>query len=72
MDISPKVLSNSIRENLTDIERQISEVLRTATELKTEPSRVRDSQGNFMLTPLLVAKAQMLHALTLLQTTKER
>ncbi len=72
MEFGTRVLRTGLMENLKDVERQISEVHRQAEELHTEPSRIRDSMGHFILTPLLVAKAQTLHALVLLQTNKEK
>ncbi len=66
MDINTQVLRNTITVNYSDIERQIKEVHQQAEKLHTEPSRIRDGLGNFTLTQLLVAKAQMLYALAIL------
>jgi len=68
MDTNPRVLRREITRHLTDIERQIGQVYRRAEEMHTEAFLIRDEKGNFLLTPLLVAKAQCLHSLTLLQS----
>ncbi len=66
MDISVRILRMGLIETLQGVEHQMSVIFRQSEELHTEPSRIQDSMGNFKLTPLLVAKAQILHSLVLL------
>lgn len=67
MDTAPQHLHRSLSQTLIEIEHQILIVHREAEVMHTEPSLIRDERGNFLLTPLLVGKAQVLHALTLLE-----
>jgi hypothetical protein len=53
------------------VRNQINEVNKLAEELKCEPWEVRDHTGNFILAPLLVADAQLLLALTMLETYRK-
>lgn len=71
MDTNPRVLRNALITSLAAVDNQIEAVKFEASELDTLPSRIRDTQGNFLLTPLLCAQAQILHSLTLLQTKEK-
>lgn len=61
----------AIRETLIDINQCIGEIERQAKRLGTEPHILRDSSGNWVLAPLLCAKAQMVHSYALLHSKKE-
>lgn len=65
-------LSNALRSMIVDIDRQILEVTKLAAEEyhDVRPSELKTADGNFLLTPLLAAKAQCLHGLALLKTNK--
>lgn len=49
-----------------EIVLQIKEVKTLAGDLEIEPETLRDTEGNYVLGPLLAAKAQMLHSLALI------
>ena len=66
MRISTEALRQSLMDTLRDVNKQIAEIERTAKRLGTEPHIIRDENGGWALAPLLVAKVQCLHALTLL------
>lgn len=68
MEINPRILRKALSESLGAIQNQIEAVGHEAELLHIAPSELKDTMGNLMLTPLLVAQAQVLHALTLLQT----
>jgi hypothetical protein len=67
MDMNPQVLRGMLRENLADTEKQIQQVNRLASNMRTEPSLVKDERGNFLIIPLLLAKSQTLLALVMLR-----
>jgi hypothetical protein len=68
VNINEGALRTALMENLREVNRCIAEVERQAKRLGTEPQVIRDERGTWVYPPLLVAKAQTLHALTLLQT----
>lgn len=51
---------------LQEVIKQIDATNAVAIEVGCEPYQLRDQNGGFMLTPLLSAKCQVLHALTLI------
>lgn len=53
-------------ENLELVDLQIEEVKELAKSMGLPPQKVRVTDGTWAMTPLLVAKVQLLHALTLL------
>lgn len=60
MDIEKELV-----ENLVALNQQIQSLHSTARKLGVEPYELVDKRGMSILSPLLVAKAQVLHALTL-------
>jgi hypothetical protein len=68
MNINENALRQAARETLLDVNKSIAEIERQAKRMGTEPHIIRDEHGNWTLTPLLAAKAQLLHSLVLLQT----
>ncbi len=66
MRFAPQTLRDDITHTLSLINDQIDEVERLAEDMNISSVQVRDETGNWTLGPLLVAKIQALHALTLL------
>lgn len=66
MVISKEALRQALKDSLRDVNQQIAEIERQAKRLGTEPHIIRDENGGWALAPLLCAKVQALHALTLL------
>lgn len=70
------LLYQTLRSHLVAIDRQIQEVSDLAQQMshdqqrKLTPSQIQNNNGEFILTPLLVAKAQTLNAIALLKTQK--
>lgn len=54
-----------------EIDRSIKQVKEDAREGGMDPFKLRDTQGNYILAPLLAAKAQMLHGLVLVNQPKK-
>lgn len=57
-------------ETLRDIEKQIEELHRNANNMGTDVYRIVDQNGAPLFSPLIVAKAQCLHSLALLQSER--
>ena len=57
-------LRAALRSTLVEVNEQIKEVKTLAIEYGCEPSQVRHPDGSFAMTPLLVAKTQLLCALS--------
>lgn len=64
-------LRTELRITLSELEAQINAVRDLAKTEGCESYMLRDLRGEFMLTPLLTAKANALSALTSLQPTKK-
>jgi hypothetical protein len=64
-------LKIQLGSTLSMINAQIGAAEVLAMNMRIHVSNIRDGTGAFMMAPLLVARAQTLHALTLLQTQKE-
>lgn len=58
-------LGRELSRTMSQINAQIEEVREEAKRMEISPIKMRDTSGNYVLTPLLVAKAQTLHALVL-------
>lgn len=71
MNVSPDILRRETVQLINQIDRQIGEIRKTATELGTEPHKLRDNNGNWVMPPLLLAKAQAYNTLVMLQTPKK-
>lgn len=50
------------------IDAQMEEIKAHADTLGVAPEKIRDSNGGYIMAPLLLAKAQAYHTLVLLQT----
>lgn len=59
-------LGRELSRCIIQLNQQIEAVKREAKRLNTEPSLMRDERGAFLMTPLIVAKAQALHGLALI------
>jgi hypothetical protein len=68
MIITPDILRRDTIALLKQIDLQIAQVQREATRLGIEPHQLRESDGSWSMTPLLLAKAQAYGTLVLLQT----
>lgn len=68
--IDPKILQNELGKTLNSIELLVQQVEVQAKEQSIEPYEVRDSAGRLALVQLTVAKAQTLHALTIINEEK--
>lgn len=65
MDIT---LYRHLEDLLISIDDQMEEIKELALEFGCRPAQVKNNMGEFMMTPLLLAKAQALHAMTLART----
>lgn len=70
MNVSPDILRREAVQLINQIEQQIEEIRRTATQLGTEAHKLRDNNGNWVMPPLLLAKAQAYNTLVQLQVKK--
>lgn len=61
--MSEASLRKSLLNLLLDINKQQEAVLKAAKENNTNPYDLRHADGSFVLTPLLVARADALNAL---------
>lgn len=59
-------LGHELVRTLSQINNQIEEVKTQAENMDIAPYRLRDTQGNWVLPPLLSAKAQCLNALAII------
>lgn len=59
-------LGRELMRTLTQVSRQIEAIEKAANKDGISQYSLRDTNGNYILTPLLAAKAQLLHALTLI------
>lgn len=65
--MSRVIVKNELHLCLAQINSQINVVRETATEAEILSYKLQDTNGNFILAPLLVAKAQVLDALSRLE-----
>ncbi len=68
MEFRPQLLRTELAAVLSEINGQIDEVEDQARRMGLPGNELRDKNGNWVMVPLLSAKVQVLHALTLLQT----
>ncbi len=66
MDVSPNALRKETIQVLNMLNQQIDEVVIEAEKRDIRPTKLADQRGSFLLAPLLLAKAQCLATLTLL------
>ena len=67
MDISPNVLRQETVDTLKRINNQMKEMAVRSADMGIPVENLQDHSGNFVLTPLLLAKAQCLNTLVLLR-----
>lgn len=70
MNVSPDILRRETVQLINQIDRQIKEIREYATSIGTEPHKLRDNNGNWVMPPLLLAKAQAYNTLVQLQVKK--
>lgn len=66
MDDVALTLKQELNRALRQINSQIEEIRREAVRTTTAPVQMKDSNGDYIWAPLVVAKAQVLHGLVLL------
>jgi hypothetical protein len=66
MEVSPNALRKETVQLLNAINKQIEEVEELAASRERAPSKMVDMYGSFLMSPLLLAKSQCIHTLTLL------
>lgn len=64
--VSKIELGQEIVSALRDVNKQIEEVKDQAHAMDVAPYKLKDYHGDFMLSPLLASKAQLLHAVALI------
>jgi len=69
--ISSQILLEELAVTFTELERQINVIKAMAQAANVKAEKIQDSHGDLVLSPLLVAKAQTLHALVLLENKNE-
>lgn len=68
--INPTALRRDLMRLVEQINVQIETVRAEAESLDIPPEKLRDANGSWAMTPLLLAKAHAYSALTALQTKK--
>lgn len=72
MIISQDILRKDTIALMRQVDVQIEEVRKTAEELGVPPEKMRDSSGNWVMSPLLMAKAQIMNTLVLLNQPRKK
>jgi len=70
MIVSPDILRKETVALIKQIDAQIVEVKAEAQRLHLEPQELRDTSGNWVMNPLLLAKAMAYSTLVQLQSKK--
>lgn len=70
MIINPDILRRDTVQLLNDINLQIKEVKEEAQKMGISPEKLRDGYGNWVMSPLLMAKTQAYATLVQLQVMK--
>lgn len=70
MEIRPIVLREELMASYREVSNQITVIKENAEKVGIDPMRMQDTSGAWVLVPLFVARAQILHALTLLNQKK--
>lgn len=60
-----RTLDQELRLCLKQVNSQIEEIRQEAVEQDFAPVKMRDTSGNYIWTPLVVAKATVLHAMAM-------
>lgn len=68
MNVSPDILRRETVQLIRQIDTQIKEVEKEAERFGVSPEKLRDGNGTWPMTHLLLAKAQAYNTLVLLQT----
>lgn len=68
MIINPDILRRDTVQLITQIDAQINEVKAEAQQLDIPPEKLRDANGNWVMSPLLLAKTMAYATLVQLQT----
>lgn len=58
-------LGRELAKTLAQINSQIDVIKEEAKQMDISPYRLKNSNGDYMLVPMLAARAQLLHALVL-------
>lgn len=66
--MDPKELQKELLRTLDDIKVQAEQIRTAASSMGVDPVALRDTNGSWVLAPLLGARAQVLHALAILET----
>jgi hypothetical protein len=59
-------IGRELVKTLSLVNEQINEIQKEAAQMSIPAGKLRDEHGNYVLVPMLAAKAQLLHALTLI------
>lgn len=70
MNINPDILRRDTVQLITQINEQIKEVEEEARRVGVPPVKMRDRSGGWVMSPLLLAKAQGYSTLVQLQVKK--
>jgi len=63
MEVRPRVLREELMSTMTLVDASIDEVKKECRNRRILPQELRDTNGGWVLIPLLVAKAQILDTL---------
>lgn len=66
MNVSPNELRRQTVQVLNQIDKQIKVIETEAAVRNVSPATLRDERGNYVISPLLLAKAQCLNTLALI------
>ena len=69
--ISSQILLEELAVTFTELEKQVNVIKAMARAANVKAEKIQDSHGDLVLSPILVAKAQTLHALVLLEKEKQ-
>lgn len=72
MIISPDILRRDMVQLLKQVDAQIDTVKQEAARIGVDPLEMRDTQGNYVMSPLLLAKVQALAALVQLNSSDKK
>lgn len=70
MIVNPDILRRDTIQLINQIDAQINEVKEEAQQMGIPPEKMRDSNDNWVMSPLLLAKAQAYATLVQLQVKK--
>jgi hypothetical protein len=70
MNVSPDILRRETVRLIREIDLQIEEVKKYAANAGVAPHNLRSTDGNWAMSPLLLAKAQAYNTLVQLQDKK--